>query len=343
MPSFLSDRKNLYDWLIKQPSKQFPQNTDYPSRLKVIFDYLSNNIYPQVGTGALLETLITGANPVYLNDHGVNHVIQVIERASLLVRQSKYDINAYEAYILVVAILLHDLGNIYGRDAHERKSGEIFNSLGAVLTNDTAEKRIIAKIAAAHGGKIGDSKDTIGTLQREFHLFGKCVNKQFIAAILRFADELADDRTRASRFFLDNQNLVPGSAIFHAYSDSLRSVNIAKHDISLQFEINKSKLLQQYPKGESHIYLVDEIFLRSLKMFTENIYCMRFLRPNIFIENLRFTINFFDDSFQNEIHEPVSYFLRENGYPVLTSNNIVSFCPNLEGISGNSIAEQLQQ
>ena len=66
--------------------------------------------------------------------------------------------------------------------------------------DDNIEKRTICDIAMAHGGKVlslsgglptKDTKDTIGHMSHDR-------NVKKLAAILRFADELADDRTRTN-------------------------------------------------------------------------------------------------------------------------------------------------
>ena len=70
------------------------------------------------------------SNPViFLNDHGPGHMEKVIERANDIVSHFKTDPpSEFEAFLLLSAIQIHDIGNILGRAAHEKKLVEILRS-----------------------------------------------------------------------------------------------------------------------------------------------------------------------------------------------------------------------
>lgn len=63
-----------------------------------------------------------------------------------------------------------------------------------------------------HGGKIKGSSDTISVLNKTNTVNGFEIKEQLLAAILRFADELADDATRADYDALDNGIIGPASS-----------------------------------------------------------------------------------------------------------------------------------
>lgn len=91
------------------------------------------------------------------------------------------------------AIVVHDAGNIYGRAGHEKKLAEILNNQCDNIIPDAIERRVISRIAGVHGGKIKGSSDTISVLNKTNTVNGFEIKEQLLAAILRFADELADD------------------------------------------------------------------------------------------------------------------------------------------------------
>ena len=174
---------------------------------------------------------------VYLTNHGPDHVNQVVQRTTDLLRDSGCKLSAYEGYILLSAILFHDVGNIFGRKNHEARAWEIMNRLGSLAGTDTLEKKTIIKIALVHGGAFNGSKDTIGQLQERDDILNKPVRKRLLAALLRFGDELADDYSRASRYMLDAGMIPTDSQIYHRYSDSLKSVRVEDGEVRLRFNL----------------------------------------------------------------------------------------------------------
>ena len=100
-------------------------------------------------------------------------------------------------YVLLVAIHIHDLGNVYGRARHEKRLAEIMTHVGSRLGDDSVELKIIRDIAAAHGGKDsgGRNADTIGALQPKEPFRSEVVRMRLLAAILRFADNSQTIRT----------------------------------------------------------------------------------------------------------------------------------------------------
>lgn len=145
--------------------ESFPfRNTNYYNRFIEIDNYLNEHIHPEANIGAAAR------EPIWLTDHGPNHISTVIRRASDLVFNGSCVLTPYESYILLVAAHLHDVGNIFGRTGHEQKITKVLFSsddeLNSLFGRDAFEKRMIFHIAMAHGGYAdtpGD-KDTISKL-----------------------------------------------------------------------------------------------------------------------------------------------------------------------------------
>jgi hypothetical protein len=262
---------------------------NYSERFTNIAKFLNKEVHPNALPGALAaqiarleEAIRSGVsgdnlfsllleNNSWLTDHGPEHIETVILRASKLVSASGCDLHPYEIYILLVAIHFHDVGNIYGRDGHEKRIAEVMAAMEeSVIGDDDAEKRLIRDIAAAHGGSINGDEDTIRHLPYPSFIKAQKVRPHLLAAILRFADELAEDYTRVPRFVLKNDLLLKASEVYHQYAERLREVNIDDGVVEIRFDLSKDVATKKYRKGEKEVYLLDEIFNRTLKMHREH-------------------------------------------------------------------------
>ncbi len=337
----------LDKWILEQPCDVFPPDggMPYKTRFQNIANFLNKEVHPHVEKGVLLR------GDGYLTDHGPQHIETVVRRASLLLShpQPKYpQLTAYEVYLLLLAIHFHDVGNIFGRAEHEQRHSEVMAQLGLLLGTEMVERQAIFQIAQVHGGKVNGSKDTISTILPRNHILGHDVRYQLLAAILRLADELADDSHRAARFPQQLDIIPDGSQIHHAYAKSLNSVRISPEEnfIDLRFSFTKNDALRTFGKtggngSVQQVYLLDEIFERTLKTHTERKYCMRFTRDVIYIDAINVHIEIFNDS--NSMIpcvDPIGYRLREHGYPSSSSESITDICPEVT-VNGSSLKQQL--
>jgi hypothetical protein len=168
-----------------------------------------------------------------------------------------------------------------------------------------------------------------------------------------FADELADDRTRAARFDMDNGAVPDSSLIFHKYSQALHSVvvDVKGGTIELHFEITDSDAKRQFPKDGKSIFILDEIIGRTIKMHQERIYCGRFMRPHINLDTISVKISVFGATQAEAVYDKelatIAYRLEDRGYP---SDNlsVLELCPELKHwhgspLSGGALADYLEK
>jgi hypothetical protein len=304
--------------------EDFPHqgSVNFQNRLMSVWEYLTNNIYPHIGA---MAALVDGG---YLTDHGQDHVKTVIARAAALVGTKPEVLTCYETYLFIAAVIFHDVGNIFGRPEHETKLGEVMQALGAILGNEGPEIRAIWQIAQAHGGKSkkGD-RDKISLLEPQSPVLGREIRLRVLAALLRFADELADDHTRAAKVLALLKIIPTSSEVYHKYASSLHSVliKVPGDAIDLAFELSTDDVICEFGKGSGAVLVIDEIYERTLKMHFERIYCMRFLRPIVSIEQINVTISVYGDRFSSEKLK-LSYRLQETGYPDTDDKQIFDFC-----------------
>jgi hypothetical protein len=338
--------KTLEDWFSTQPFRDniFPYNKDYRTDYAFIKSTLNQWVQPYVNSGSMIN------DRGYLTDHGPEHIKKVILRASQLI-EDFYEISEYEAFILLVAIQIHDVGNIFSRVNHELSAIEVMKKLGFLETRDRIEWECIYDISEAHGGS---PKDKISSLIDE-PVLNLRVNKPLLAAILKFSDELADDRTRAERFTMFSGGLPVESVIYHKYAYCLHSITIDHRakQIALYFDIDENDLKITFPKKAKDeanqdvvkdVYLLNEIYERTLKTHLERTYCMRFMRPFIDINKIKVAITIRlndEDEGHKRIKKTISFQLGEVGYPTLSPHNITTLCPGLEHFTGEKVLEKI--
>ena len=338
---------SLLEWFRRQPESEFPRHSGIPysRRFKDVADLMNEQVHPEVEKGAMLH------DGGMLTDHGPKHIATVIDRASSLLchpEEAFPKLTAYEVYILLLAIHFHDVGNIFGRAKHEAKHADVMDKFTAHLGHETVEKRAILKIAGAHGGTIEGNKDTISQLPREEPVLGRKVQYQALAAILRFADELADDSQRASRIgeLLD---IIPeGSKVYHAYAKSLHSVMVSPSErrVALYFSFLKDEATRTFgkkgPGGRTEqVFLLDEIFERTKKMHFERKYCMKFTHDFVHIDAIDVKVEVYQDQHSVEpCVNPVGYRLEEAGYPDTEGVEFVDLCPKVE-LTGTKLSDLL--
>lgn len=312
---------------------------NYYANYTTFANYLKNNIHKDVTQVAMLK------DGGYLTNHGPEHITTVIQRASdLLDIEHANVLEAYEIFLLLCAIQIHDAGHVIGGRQHHEQNGK---ELLVNLTADRIEKIFIADIAKVHGGVLNDgNKDTITSIDIEapYHAFN--IRLQFLAAVLRFADELSDDESRASRYLLQNGGLPESSEIYHAYAEALKSVNIIGKEVRLNFVIESSSATKTYGKGtgekdvqgniiSKQVYLLDEILARTFKMYCECVYCMRFFPLPIQIKTIRVTITIYDGF--RKVGKPITYPLTESGYPLFPGDSALTMCKDDLTIEGKPL------
>lgn len=302
--------------------EQFPfdhKKHCYGLRYSEMSGILNRDYHPNVEAGS------SASDGGLLTDHGPDHIKTVINRAAALLNTPKNTnaLSGYEIYLLLCAIHFHDLGNIFGRLKHEKRIEEMMVHVNSHM-GDNVERRYIRQIAEAHGGKVSDEKDTIRHLEANAVCNGIDIRPQLLAAILRFADELADDRYRAKNVLLKLDVIPNSSLIYHKYAFCLHSVMVrpASKTVEMHFSVAIEDLVEPFPKYNYKTekfdkqFILDEIFERCLKTYLERAYCNRFTTPSVEIRSIVVTICCTKkrEKIGDQLPE-VNFRLEERGYP----------------------------
>ena len=275
----------------------------------------------------------------------INNIIKVREKALDILKCFNRDWPSfYEIFFLLCSISVHDVGNLFGRANHEKRISSLIDLACNNIIDDSIERRVISQIAGVHGGSINGNKDTISILKENDTINNFKIREQMLASVLRFADELADDNTRANYPALESGILGETSEIYHVYSSKLHTVKLHQNPVThawevvLKFEFDEETAKKQFKKGSKRVYLLDEIYQRTIKMEQERMYCMRFLRIYCSIEriNVEIAIDSNDDVFNQET---IKYTLHEKGYPDTQYTTIKDV--NKEILTGEEMAIKL--
>ena len=279
--------ETIIEQYLKRRLKACYDEQDADFYYSLFFDaksYLCDNIYSQ----------IPSKEPT-LTDHTEKHIINVLNNAWKLVsdeEEKECRLNEIELLLLCVSILFHDVGNLHGRDNHNEKIADIYNAArSSKLNRCQQERQLVLKIVKAHCGKSkkGD-KDTLLDVQESSHLFDKPIRVRELAAILRFADELAEGPQRTSQYMLEKGLIQEDSMIYHLYA-SITQVVVDKGDGRVVLTYNIDYPIKEY----SLIELLKFVYMRILKMDMERRYC-KYYAPTIGTmkrteASINFTIN----------------------------------------------------
>lgn len=302
--------EQLYE---KGEKDQFPSaKGNLVESFKYIEKYMNAYCHPNTIVGAALK------GDGLLTDHGVDHVKMVIENAGKLVGDMKYKkLNGYEIYLLLLAAHFHDVGNVRGRQEHEKQIDAIITKLGDHLPLDTPEKMIVSDIAMAHGGYVDKNhtdKDTLRLLKPVDNCNGIIIRPALLGALLRFADELSDDCTRSSRYMDETNKIPPDNQIYHAYSSALSPISFSGNTIAFKYYIPFDQVQNKIPNADG-IFLYDEIIHRLRKCMQELEYCSKYSEGFIRITTLSIEINVMHPTTKHRPMHNTKFSLRLSGYP----------------------------
>lgn len=311
----------------------FPRGgaVDYPTVIAGWIAQLESFLLPYVTSGA---NALEGAG--HLTMHDREHVERVRQVASnLIVQSDSIDLTHFELTLLLVAVYLHDVGNVLGRSRHESQITRTLTAAGTQLSIDKIEYATAKQIAGVHGGTVAGSKDTISTLPESQAVSGAPVRLRLLAAILRLADELADDPARANHIQLNAGVLPEGAEVYHIVANALHSQmpDSRTREITLNFSFNDPGMFKRkLGKGSGRVHLLQEIYDRSMKTFSEARYCSRFMRPFLEFERVKVDVMIFDEALM-PMHNIV-YTIAEHGYGT-QSSTIYDMVPELAAYKGN--------
>jgi hypothetical protein len=222
---------------------------------------------------------IKGVQPL-LTDHGPSHIVDVLTRAEWLLGKENEILRSFtgtELFSLLLCILFHDVGNIFDRREHQRRITTVYDYVRPQEQRKKDEKMIVLTAVGAHCGEAADgTKDTLKDVDETSPLDGRPVRLRQIAAILRFADELAEGPQRTSGFMQRQWNNSDESGIFHKYAEITNVfIDRGNERIALTFHIRINTERDgpfNFDKEKKLITLLEFAYKRVIKLNQERQY-----------------------------------------------------------------------
>lgn len=245
------------------------------------------------------------AEESYLTDHSEKHIENVLNNAFKLISSDIGNSNplftGLDLYFLCQVCLFHDVGNIYGRKFHNQRIVDVIDHSFKDLFDgeNKRERKLIAEAGRAHTGKHGS--DTLQALvDRSEHIQGDHINYCALAAIVRFADELAEGPQRTSSFMLEQGKFPKASELFHRYASCTHiKIDSPNQRIVINYEINiDDKTGSDAEMKQNTFELLNFIYDRIEKLDQERKYYNYYSRIPKSINEIQ--VNF---SFQKENYE----------------------------------------
>ncbi len=256
-----------------------------------------------------------------LSDHGVDHIENVIENATQLLGlptshgdEVNWDLpgefNVHELLLLLLGCLTHDVGNILGREKHNLAIGNAATLAGTGwLSYSNGDRRIIESIGRSHSGRTTDGgRDTLAALSKQPAFFAQAqVRLEEIAAVLRFADELAEgpQRTSAALLALTNLDAVKPehrfsdkSRLYHLYAAmTTYHIDHAAGRILVDYDIDRRDAFYPEDDGERRALMravLAKTYARAVKLNAERQYARHYSKALSHFRETSISLRFYE-------------------------------------------------
>jgi hypothetical protein len=195
-------------------------------------------------------------------------------------------LNCMDYFILLTSIIWHDVGMVSKRTGHAKEALVFIDKVRELCLYDQTIHRVITEIIQAHSGTNGF--DTPG-LNQECSPCSKhtcTIYPKAIASVLRFADEVSENRTRISIPLL--KSVPADKRIYWEYANAITAAKVepTRNRILIIVEMQREDALQEhkcpdefskYAHADGKISLIEFFICRLEKMNNERIYCFPYL------------------------------------------------------------------
>lgn len=262
-------------------------------------------------------------------EHGPDHITRILKLYKKILENNiptlsheqvikDASLNFYEFYLLLCATVWHDVGNLLGRNNHNKNIVKIADRLKNHFFVDEDMKDYAFQIAKAHTGEDGVRKE----IQLEdIDYKNEEINLRFLGALLRFTDELEEGEVRVDKqYYKSMENRIPDhQKIYWETSLCIKRIEPDPKNrvIKIHAKINQSDLFKLFAKGEKRVALIDELVFRVDKINQERIYYMQFVKKYIEFREI-----IFDMAIETKKSKTITFrFNNDQGYSSFWGNN----------------------
>ena len=250
----------------------------------------------------------------YYTEHGEPHIASVIASAGMLLANTSTPTNnpspngsltALDIYVILGAIIWHDVGNVLSRRGHADKILPMMESIRIMAFPSVAVYKAVASVARSHSGQKGLSlvarhPPIVHTSHETYP-----VDLKALAAIVRFADEISENQTRISQEMLARGVVPMESRIYWEYANCITSCypDLARDRVVVNLQIERAKAAHRFPcadypdrnDDQGCISLIEYILCRLEKMNEERAYCAAEFRNYAAIRHIETRFTLVDD------------------------------------------------
>lgn len=277
------DPKNRIEKALAAHERANPAE-NYFERYAVLKQRLLTNEYTQVASG------FPGGN-----DHGPGHITRVLEYLDILLGEDQLrQLDPYELFIAMMAVLYHDVGILAGRDEHARKSGAILLLESNEYVFDAYDKELIHVAVVSHSSSV-DIEQQCSRYEHEEHVRGRRFRMRVVASLVRLADELDEDARRADQSLARKLPLPEHSEFYWRFNQRVTGIkpDAATGEIRISMSFKAEDLATFYP--ESDRSFVERAAGKLVKLNAEVAKCSRHLPDGLKYSGIRLTLRPFPD------------------------------------------------
>jgi hypothetical protein len=238
----------------------------------------------------------------HFTDHGRGHVESVIETASRLLgeqlrRKARGELSEVDLFLILGGIIWHDVGMAFGRSNHAQRASEMMEEVQRLGFPCPTMKRLASEIVRAHAGNSGLQ---LVKPEEKCSLSGKTytVYPRALAAVLRFADEVSETRSRISAGVIGR---VPTEQqVYWQYAQAIVGAlpEPERERIVVAVELDRVAVLARFPcvdfpdyqDQDGKISLLEYVLCRLEKMNNERVYCSTSLAKYVSVREIEVRI-----------------------------------------------------
>ncbi len=223
------------------------------------------------------------ANCQWYTDHGAKHIASVRHAVDRLLENTKPQIlEDVDLFVLLSAIIWHDVGMVFGRSDHAAQVADLTEGIRGFGLTDPTIHRVVVELAKAHSGQDGlripkHRQDCTPTPERTSTIYPRA-----LAALLRFGDEVSENRSRVSLSLLPT--VPPENRLYWEYANCVvaSKPEPSRERVVVSIEMDRARAVEefkcpsacsQWGRREPKISLIEYMVFRLQKLNSERAYC----------------------------------------------------------------------
>lgn len=317
----------------------------YLAKFRSLEDTFFRDVHPQVDVGlAMREVQMAGhGKPNIFTIHGCRHItdlIQSLDKLAKAIELPREPLSVLEAYVLLCAAHLHDVGNVKQREGHPDRCSELMAAHRGLFVSAATVMEQIYQVASVHGGQnVSFGKDTIRTLDLDN---SEQPRVPMLAAMLRIGDELSENLERVPELVAKYHDHSDESKLAFAYARSFQKFELRKDNFYLNFGVYPDAAELRVTIAGKEVAFFDFLECKLDVIDREARYCSQYGLPDFQIGRVNVTIRVFERSVPSPVRSTLNFgWSLHAGYPK-ESESICQRSPDLKKTGAKTLTECIQ-